>query len=97
MKEEDPNLAELGKKIEVLSDNLQVITNRLEATESKMHDVSKLALNVMRCSTTTLCLLQDSADKGKGKEDEDFKGLFKFLTKEWAKKLLPKKSRGKKN
>lgn len=57
VKEEDPNLTELGKKIEALSDNMQVITRKLEATESKMHDVSKFALNVMRCSATTLCLL----------------------------------------
>lgn len=63
VKEEDPNLAELGKKIEALSDTMQVITSKLEATESKMHDVSKFALNVMRCSATSLCLLQDSVDK----------------------------------
>lgn len=94
--EEETNLAELEKKMEALSDNVQVIISRLEVAEPKMHDVSKFSLNVMRCSTTTLCLMQERTTKGKGKEDKDYKALFKLLTKEWARKLLLKKSHGKK-
>lgn len=62
-------LTDLEKKVDNVIKKLQEITSRMKAIENKLHDVSRFVLNSMHNSATTLCLLQESTLKGKGKED----------------------------